>query len=166
MSTDRWMDKKDVCIYMCIVYVCIHTHNAILLSHNKNEIMLFAAIWMDLEIIILNEVSQTKTNIIWNRLYVESKIWQKWTYLPNRNRLIDIENRLVVAKGEGGGRGMDWEFEVGRCKLLHLEWINNKVLIYSTGNYIQYPVINHNGKEYKKECVYVYNWVTFLYSRN
>ena len=45
---------------------------------------------------------------------------------------------------------MDWDFEVGRCKLLHLEWINNKVLMYSTGNYIQYPVINHNGKEYKK----------------
>ena len=26
-----------------------------------------------------------------------------------RNRLTDIENRLVVARGEGGGRGMDWE---------------------------------------------------------
>ena len=25
-------------------------------------------------------------------------------------------------------------------------------LLYSTGNYIQYPVINHNGKEYKKKC--------------
>ena len=24
----------------------------------------------------------------------------------------------------------------------------NKVLLYSTGNYIQYPVVNHNGKEY------------------
>ena len=24
----------------------------------------------------------------------------------------------------------------------------NKVLLYSTGNYIQYPVINHNEKEY------------------
>ena len=23
--------------------------------------------------------------------------------------------------------------------------------MYSTGNYFQYPVINHNGKEYKKE---------------
>ena len=46
---------------------------------------------------------------------------------------------------------MDWEFEFGRCKLLHLEWINNKVLMYSTGNYIQYPVINHNGKEYLKK---------------
>ena len=30
---------------------------------------------------------------------------------------------------------------------------------YSTGNYIQYPAINHNGKEYKKKrmsiCVYL-----------
>ena len=49
---------------------------------------------------------------------------------------------------------MDWEFGVGRCKLLHLEWLNNKVLLYSTGNYIQYPVINHNGKVYFKN-VYV-----------
>ena len=36
----------------------------------------------------------------------------------------------------------------------YIEWIN-KVLLYSTGNYIQHPVINHNGKEYKKECVCV-----------
>ena len=50
-------------------------------------------------------------------------------------------------KGQGRG-GMEWEFGISRCKLLHIEWINNKVLLYSTGNYIQYPVINHNGKEY------------------
>ena len=30
----------------------------------KNEIMSFATTWMDLEIIILSEVRQTKTNII------------------------------------------------------------------------------------------------------
>ena len=42
----------------------VHTYNGILLSHKKNEIMLRAATWMDLEIIILGEVSQTKTNII------------------------------------------------------------------------------------------------------
>ena len=60
-----------------------------------------------------------------------------------------------------GGRvkgGLVWEAGVSRCKLLYIEWINNKVLLYSTENYIQYPMINHNGKEYlKKECIYMYN---------
>ena len=68
-----------------------------------------------------------------------------------------MENRLVVAKVGGGGR-MDWEFGVSRCKLLHIERINSKVLLYNTGNYIQYPGINHNGKEFKKECIYM--WMT------
>ena len=72
-----------------------------------------------------------------------------------QNRIRDIENRLVVAKGEAGGRGMNWEFGISRCKLVYIDWLNNKVLLYSTGNYIQYPVINHNIKEYEKECIYI-----------
>ena len=31
-------------------------------SHKRNEVMLFAATWIDLEIIILSEVNQTKIN--------------------------------------------------------------------------------------------------------
>ena len=54
-------------------------------------------------------------------------------------------------QGGGGGRGMDWEFGISRCKLLHIGWINKKVFLYNTGNHIQYPVINHNRKEYEKE---------------
>ena len=34
--------------------------------------------------------------------------------------------------------------------ILYIEWIN-KVPLYSTGNCVQYPVINRNGKEYEKE---------------
>ena len=49
---------------------------------------------------------------------------------------------------QGGGERMDWEFVVSRRKLLHLEWLNNKVLLYSTGNYIQSPETDHDGKEY------------------
>ena len=51
-------------------------------------------------------------------------------------------------KGEGDW-GVDWKFGIGRCKPLHREWMNNEGLLYSTGNYIQYPilVINQNGKE-------------------
>ena len=49
--------------------------------------------------------------------------------------------------GGCGGRGMQWEVGVGMCKLLYMEVINNKVLLYNTENYIPYPMINHNGKE-------------------
>ena len=92
-------------------------------------------------------------------LYVETKIWHKLTYLWNRNRLTDIENRFVVAKGKSGTRGMDWEFGVSRCKLLHIEWINDKVLLYNTGNYTQYSVINHNEKDYIYIYIYIYIYV-------
>ena len=47
--------------------------------------------------------------------------------------------------GEGSWGGMNWEFGVSRRKLL-LGWINNKDLLYSTGNYIQYLVINYKLK--------------------
>ena len=71
--------------------------------------------------------------------------------LSMKQKQTDIENRLVVAKEEGGGgERMDWEFGISRCKLLYIEWINNKVLLHSTRNYIQHPVINYNGKEYEK----------------
>ena len=41
----------------------------------------------------------------------------------------------------------------------YTEWIN-KALLYSTGNYMQHPVINHNGKECVcvSECVCVCVW--------
>ena len=48
MSIDRRMDKEDVA----------YIHNGILSSHKKDEIMVFAATWMDLEI-MPHEVSQT-----------------------------------------------------------------------------------------------------------
>ena len=60
--------------------------------------------------------------------------------LSTEKKHMDMENRLVVAKGKGeggeGGSGMDWKFGVNRCKLLPLEWISNEILMYSTGNYI------------------------------
>ena len=46
--------------------------------------------------------------------------------------------------------GKYWEFGINRSKLVYIEQINKKVLLHRT--YIQYPVINHNGKEYEEEC--------------
>lgn len=50
----------------------------------------------------------------------------------------NVENRLVVPKGQGVKRGR-LEIWFRRCKLLlHTECINNMVLQYSTGNHIRY----------------------------
>ena len=68
--------------------------------------------------------------------------------------LMDIENRLVVAKGEGVGGGMEWEVAVSRCKLLYTGWINNKSYYTAQRTIFNYPMINHNGKEYLKKRKY------------
>ena len=81
--------------------------------------------------------SQRKTNFIWSHLYVESKIWHKSTYLRNKNRRTDIENRLGVDKGKEGGGWMERAVGISRCKLASIRWINLKVPLYSAGNYIQ-----------------------------
>ena len=85
----------------------------------KSEIMLFAATWIDLEIIIPSEVGQTEIDhTIWYHLQVESKVWHKWTCLWNGNRLTDIENTQAVAVGEG----MELEVGLSRCQLLYVGW--------------------------------------------
>ena len=40
----------------------IHTHTMEKYTHKKNEILPFAATWMDLEDIMLNEINQTEKN--------------------------------------------------------------------------------------------------------
>ena len=59
----------------------------------------------------------------------------------------------MVTKGEKDRERTDWEFGVSKCKLLYVGWINNKVLLYNSGNYIKYFEKNHNGKEHEKVSV-------------
>ena len=144
MSTNQWMDKEYV----------VHIYNGLLLSHKKNEIMPFAATWMDLEIIILSEVTQRKTNIIWYRLYVESKKRYKWTNLQS----IKSHRCRKQTYGYWGGRarGINWEIEIDIYTLLYIKQITNKDLLYSTVNSTQYSVMAYMGKESKKEWIYVH----------
>ena len=81
---------------------------------------------------------------MWNLVYeteTDSQVWRTDVWLPRW--------------GGGGGEEMQWEFGVSRCKLLYIEWINNKVLLCSTENYSQYPMINHSGKEYIQKSIYI-----------
>ena len=52
MPLNRGMDTENV----------VHLHNGILLSYLKNEFMKFLGKWMDLEGIILSEVTQSQRN--------------------------------------------------------------------------------------------------------
>ena len=64
------MNKEDVVIYT------VEYHSAI----KKNEIMPFTVTWMQLEIIILSEISQKekdKYHMISLHLNVDSKTWHK-----------------------------------------------------------------------------------------
>ena len=57
------------------------------------------------------------------------------------NRL--TENRLVAKGQEAATRWVG----ISRCKLSYKQWMNNKDLLHSRGNYIQYPIINHMEKD-------------------
>ena len=74
-------------------------------------------------------------------------------------RLGEMEWRILhppsswVEDGAGGWLGLaDVSFHMWNGQ------INNKVLLYNTENHIQYPMMDHNGKEYEKNyCIHMYN---------
>ena len=66
-------------------------------------------------------------------LYAESKIRYKLiSETESQTRRTD----LWLPRERDGMGGLDWELGTSRCKVLHIEWINNEVLLYSTGNHI------------------------------
>jgi len=68
-----------------------------------DEILPFVTIWMDLQGIMLSEISQTekgKYHMI--SLHVDSKKTKETNKI---NRLLNTENKLVVAKEKVGGVG-------------------------------------------------------------
>ena len=84
---------------------CIYIYNGILLSHKKE--------WNNA--ICRNMDGSRDYHIKWSKpererrmSYDTAYMWNlkkryKWTYLQNKNRPTDIENKLMVTKGESGG---------------------------------------------------------------
>ena len=87
-STDQWI-KKLWYIYRMEYYS----------ATKKNEIMPFASTWMQLEIIILSELSQRHISYdityMWNlKINDTNELFYK------TNKLTNFENKLMVTKGE------------------------------------------------------------------
>ena len=90
-----------------------------------------AATWMELETLILSEVSQKEKD----KYYMISLISGNETF--HRKETQGLGEQTCSCQEGGGGSGMDWESGVNRCNLLPLEWISNEILLlYNPGNYI------------------------------
>ena len=82
MSTDRWMDKDNV----------VYIHNEILFNHKKEGPL---AIYKNMD-----RSWEHYSN--WNKSDRERQILCEFIYMRNlkkENRLIDTEDRLVIARG-------------------------------------------------------------------
>ena len=85
---------------------------------------------------------------MWNLKYDTNElIYETETDSGQRKQIYSYQR----AMGRGG---INYKFGIIRYIVLHITRIN-KVILYSIGNYIQYPVINQNGKEYEKESAYI-----------
>ena len=106
--------------------------------------MPFAATWMDLERVILSEVSQTeKEKYCMTSLYM-------WNLKRNDTNELsyktDLENDLTVSWGRMG-EGIVKEFVINKYTLLYLKWRTNKDLPDSTWNSAQCCVAVWMGGE-------------------
>ena len=90
----------------------------------KDDIMPFAASWMDLEIIILSEESQRKTNIVLLICGIFKKKIQM-NLFRKIETLTDIENKLTVTKGKSS-RGINQKFGINIYTQLYIKQANNR----------------------------------------
>ena len=105
---------------------------------------------MDPEMTVLSEASQTQKDryhmtSLTHGIQFKNDTYPQWTYLQSRNR---CRRRQQTCSCQGWE---SWEREgpgVWDEQMQTLGWINTKVLLYSAGTYVRYPVIP-NGKEYE-----------------
>ena len=83
----------------------MYVYNGILFSH-KEEWNNVLCSNMDVPRDYHNKLSKSdrERQILYDITYSGIfKKWWKWTYIQNRNRPTDIENKLMATKGETGG---------------------------------------------------------------
>ena len=112
--------------------------------------MLFIATWMDLEIIILSEVSQRKTNI--------THIW-KLSFKKDTTELTEIDLQILKTnlwlREEGWNRNLGWTHT---HTLLYMRQMINRTYCIAQGplpNIVWQPLWEKNLKKNEHTCVCV-----------
>ena len=98
MPTDGWMDEED-----------IHVYNRILLSRKKDECLPFATTWIELEGIMLSEISQTEKDKYHMILPIHGilKKKKKQTNATTQTQTSDYKGKEVGKGKMGDGSQLD-----------------------------------------------------------
>ena len=149
--TDEWI--KNI-LYIIHTHTHTHTHtHGLLLNHRKE--------WNNTICSNMDEVKSDKDK--YHMISLTCWILKNDTneLIYKREMDLQTDNKLMVTKGVRVGRE-----KFGIWDYIHTTMNkrdNHKDLLYSTGNYIHYLVINIMGKNLKKN---LYNWITLLYTWN
>ena len=134
--THEWIEK------MWYIYT-VENYSTI----KKDKIMPFTATQLQLEIIILSEVSQKENKKIPYDIYICNLKYgtNEPIYKAETDSQTQKTNLLLPSERREGVR---WTGSLQQMQTVTFGRDNNKVLLYSTENYIQSPGIDHDGKEY------------------
>ena len=131
--------------------------------------MPFAATWMELETLILSEISQKKTNTIWYHLYLVSNIQHKWTF-PQKRKSWTWRIDLWLPGSGWGRRGREREgvggigslglMDANYCFWNGLTMRSCCVALRTMSRYLQHSTTMGEKIMYTCMC----NWFPMLYS--
>ena len=113
--------------------------------------------WMDPEIVILSEVSQTEKGKH-HTISILCRIL-KMVQMSLRTEQKQAHRHIKQTYGFQGGKwsgGINWEIGIDMYTLLYIKQIINKDLLHSTHSSTQFSVMTYMGKEPKKEWMCVH----------
>ena len=92
------------------------------LAIKKNKIIPGAATWMKLETLILSKLSQKEKAKYHMISLVSGILYMAQMNLSTEKKLMELEKRLVVAKGEGDGEELQWTGSLGLIDANYCIW--------------------------------------------
>ena len=122
--------------------------------------MPFVATRMDLESVILSEVSQTEDKTC----PMASLMCGLWKEIIQMNLFVKQKElhwfraQTLWLQGGSVGEGMVREFGMAMYTLLYVKWTSNKGLLYSPGHSAQCYVAAWMGGEFGGEWIQVHVW--------